>query len=366
MPMRVGKVLKMKKKILLVTFSDNADHQEVIYSLFEEIVSKYDVWAVGIKNPKVPYLSNENIKLVDAPKRPGICKGTFKITEIFKILNFIFKEKFDCIYFETLHIWNIPIWIFHPYKTKIIQAMHDVEPHSGDSSVKSVEMMNRVAVRFADTILLRNASFIELLKNKYNVLENRIKSLDPWRRFPAYKEETHSHRALFFGRINEYKGIEYLPEIVKRCPNVQFDIVGRVDSSVAHIVERLKQEANVNLCTEYVTDEQMQQYFIQDDFVILPYKSASQSGVVLDANKFGRPAIAFSVGAIENQIINNRNGLLIKADDIDAFVESIKRLAEMPDKEMEKFSERTYEYAYERFSSKRAAEHFIRLIEEEI
>ena len=41
-------------------------------------------------------------------------------------------------------------------------------------------------------------------------------------------------------------------------------------------------------------DEQMRYYFHQCDFVILPYKSASQSGVVLDADKFGRPQIAFA------------------------------------------------------------------------
>jgi len=202
----------MKKKILLVTFSDNADHQEVIYSLFEEIVNKFDVYAMGIINPKVEYLSHEKIVLVNAPKRPGICKGTFNVLEILKILYFVFKEKFDYIYFETLHTWNIPVWLFHPSKTQVIQAMHDVEPHSGDSSVKMVELMNKVAVKLVDTILLRNESFKGLLKHKYGVPENRIKSLDPWRRFPEYSKINHSRRALFFGRINEYKGIEYLPE----------------------------------------------------------------------------------------------------------------------------------------------------------
>ena len=38
----------------------------------------------------------------------------------------------------------------------------------------------------------------------------------------------------------------------------------------------------------------MRYYFHQCDFVILPYKSPSQSGVVLDADKFGRPQIAFA------------------------------------------------------------------------
>ena len=58
--------------------------------------------------------------------------------------------------------------------------------------------------------------------------------------------------------------------------------------------EIVKGKQNVNLVTEYVTDEQMRYYFHQCDFVILPYKNASQSGVVLDADKFGRSPITFA------------------------------------------------------------------------
>ena len=91
------------------------------------------------------------------------------------------------------------------------------------------------------------------------------------------------------------------------------------------------------MVTEYVTDEQMRYYFHQYDFVVLPYKSASQSGVVLDADKFGRPPIAFATGAIANQIENDKNGV---------------------------FSENVYKYAYERYSSVKCAEKFTKIINE--
>lgn len=352
------------KKILLVTFSDNADHQEVMYSLFEELLGVYNVWAMGIKEPKVPHVLNDKIKYVNAPRRPGITKGTFNLAEIFRILRFIRKEKFDAIYFETLHTWNIPIWMFHKKKTQIIQAMHDVEPHEGDSSVKAVEIMNKVAVKLADIILLRNAGFVSLLKQKYGAKSEKIVALDPWRRFPQYDPETHSHRALFFGRINEYKGVEYIPKIVELCPEVQFDIVGRIDKTVESIVEDIKGKQNVNLVTEYVTDEQMRYYFHQCDFVILPYKSASQSGVVLDADKFGRPPIAFATGAIANQIENGKNGVLVPAGDVEKFADEVKIMATLSDEKMEAFSENVYKYAYERYSSVKCAEKFTKIINE--
>lgn len=351
-------------KVLLVTFSDNADHQEVIYSLYEELLAYHDVWVMTIKDPKVPYLHNEHVIHINAPKRPGVQASTFNVPELCKVLNFVRKQKFDVIYFETLHTWNIPIWMMHPKNTVIIQGLHEVEPHEGDRAVKSVELMNKATVKLADYILLRNENFIESLKRKYGYPESRIRSLDPWRRFPEFDPLTHSHRALFFGRINQYKGIEYIPEIIRRCPSVEFDIVGRVDEGLEDTIHRIRELPNAHLCTEYVTDSQMIEYFHNADFVILPYKSASQSGVILDSDKFGRPPIAFNVGAIGDQIVDDVNGTLIEAGNVEAFASKVNELACLSDAEMEAFSRRAYNYAFERFSSKSAASRFDKLIKE--
>lgn len=356
--------MNKKKKVLLVTFSDNADHQEVIYSLFEELIGKLDVWVMGIQNPKVPHLDSIRVYYVDAPRRPGITSGTFNIPELLRILGFIRKQKFDLIYFETLHTWNIPIWSLSPKKTRIVQAMHDVEPHSGDGAVKSVEIMNKAAVKLVNTILLRNKQFIPILANKYGVDSSRIIALDPWRRFPEYNPPVHSHKALFFGRLNEYKGIAYLPQIIKLCPDVQFEIVGRADSTVEQYIDELKTMPNVHLASGYVSDEKMVSYFREADFVILPYKSASQSGVVLDANKFGRPPIAFSVGAIGDQIVQGVNGILINEGDVEAFARQVNRMATIPAEQLDEFSRKSYEYAFKRFSSVFCAAKFLKMVEE--
>lgn len=350
-------------KVLLVTFSDNADHQEVIYSLYEELITYHEVWAMTIKDPKVPYRHNDHVVHFCAPKRPGVQVSTFNFLELRKILSFIWKQKFDIIYFETLHTWNIPIWMFHPKKTVIFQAMHEVEPHAGDGAVKSVELMNKATVKLVDFILLRNEKFTELLNRKYGFPRSRIRSLDPWRRFPKYDPLTHSHRALFFGRINNYKGVEYLPEIIGKCPKVHFDIVGRVDRGLEERIEEIRKLSNAHLCTQYVSDKQMIEYFHNADFVILPYKSASQSGVILDSDKFARPPIAFNVGAIGDQIVEGVNGTLVKAADVDAFAAKVNELATMDDAKMSAFSKSAYEYAFDRFSSKSAAKRFSDLIE---
>lgn len=43
------------KKVLLVTFSDNADHQDTLFGMYEEMRNRsdWDVYLLCIKTPKV-------------------------------------------------------------------------------------------------------------------------------------------------------------------------------------------------------------------------------------------------------------------------------------------------------------------------
>ena len=45
----------LDKRICLITFSNNADHQNVVYSMFDALKDKIDVFTIGIKNPKSYY-----------------------------------------------------------------------------------------------------------------------------------------------------------------------------------------------------------------------------------------------------------------------------------------------------------------------
>ena len=46
-------------------------------------------------------------------------------------------------------------------KAKTYQVIHEVIPHEGDSQVKMVDLMNKAVVKFADTIVLRNKTYIQ-------------------------------------------------------------------------------------------------------------------------------------------------------------------------------------------------------------
>ena len=300
------------KKVLLVTFSDNADHQDISFGMFESIyMSESDncnIWIMGINNPKVPVMDTPHTHLVDCPKRPGIEKKTFDIRELHKIIKWINSQNFDVIFFETLHVWNLVIMMFCHKNTVIFQMIHDLIPHKGDKQEKSVHLMNKAVCKLADYIVLCNEKYVSKVTEIYSVPQERVRFIDMWRRFPRYTEPRYSRRALFFGRMNPYKGVDNLLEIAKKCPEIQFDVVGRVDPQVQELVDELKKLPNVMMNNGYVTDEEMAKAFIEADWIVLPYNSATQSGVVIDGYRFGRPCIAFRVGAIAEQVCEGVSG----------------------------------------------------------
>lgn len=77
------------KKVLLITFSNNADHQDTMFGMYEELKkdSKWDVYLLAIKTPKVPLQRSDHTWLVDCPERPGLTKkhGIFRCLDRFFI-----------------------------------------------------------------------------------------------------------------------------------------------------------------------------------------------------------------------------------------------------------------------------------------
>lgn len=351
------------EKMLLVTFSDNADHQDITFGMYEELYQKHDVWLMCIKNPRVSLKISGHTNLVDCPKRPGICKKTFDIKTLVEVIRWVKKRKFDVIFFETLHIWNLPIMIFCHKNTRIFQMIHDLIPHEGDRQAKAVAVMNKAVCKLADTIVLCNQKYVPKITELYHVPLRKVKCIDMWRRFPEYVAPQFTKRVLFFGRINPYKGADNLLKIVRACPEIQFDVVGRVDPQMKNIVSELGREKNVSLNNDYVTDKDMENAFTNADWIILPYNSATQSGVVIDAYRYSRPVIAFDVGAISEQIEDGTSGFLISAGNIEEFVEKLISAIQMDVGEYENMCKKSYQFGLRKYAAYGAVERFVKLIE---
>jgi glycosyltransferase involved in cell wall biosynthesis len=128
---------------------------------------------------------------------------------------------------------------------------------------------------------------------------------------------------LFFGYIRKYKGLDIalnaLPHIIKSVPNVKLLIVGECYDDWAEyqkIIDDNNLQSYIEVVNDYVPNEAVEKYFNISDLVLLPYRTATQSGILNIAYGFNKPVIANRVGGFAEFILEGKTGMLV--NNIDA------------------------------------------------
>ena len=140
---------------------------------------------------------------------------------------------------------------------------------------------------------------------------------------------------LFFGFVREYKGLKHLiaalPEVAKRLPKVHLLIVGdfgKDKQEYLDLIAQHKAEQYLSIYDGYTPDQEVEQYFAASDLVVLPYESATQSGIVQIAYGFERPVVATNVGGLPDVVLHEKTGYLVPPRDPKALAEAVVRFFE--------------------------------------
>jgi glycosyltransferase involved in cell wall biosynthesis len=141
--------------------------------------------------------------------------------------------------------------------------------------------------------------------------------------------EEKQSQILFFGRIWEYKGLEYLiraePLITARIPEAKFVIAG-TGQDFSHYRRMMVHPERFIVHNEWVSDEKRAEVFRRASVVVLPYIEASQSGIIPVAYSFGKPVVATTVGGLPAQVEDGKTGYLVPPRDEMALADAIVRL----------------------------------------
>ncbi|HAW80697.1 MAG TPA: glycosyl transferase, partial [Balneola sp.] len=98
---------------------------------------------------------------------------------------------------------------------------------------------------------------------------------------------------LFFGLIRDYKGLDSLLETMPLIDkDIHLIIAGEVYGDFQkyqEIIDKHQLNDRVHLHLKYIPDSEVKYYFSIAEAVVLPYKSATQSGIIAVAKHFGIP-----------------------------------------------------------------------------
>jgi glycosyltransferase involved in cell wall biosynthesis len=136
---------------------------------------------------------------------------------------------------------------------------------------------------------------------------------------------------LFFGYVRRYKGLHILldamPAILKSV-KLKLLIVGEFYDDEQKYRDQITKKGlqdNVIVHSDYVPNDQVNKYFSAADVVVLPYVSATQSGIVQIAYQFDKPVIATDVGGLSEVVLNGRTGYIVKPESPEAVAEAVVR-----------------------------------------
>jgi glycosyltransferase involved in cell wall biosynthesis len=136
---------------------------------------------------------------------------------------------------------------------------------------------------------------------------------------------------LFFGYVRPYKGLIHLvralPAIVDRCDCILLIVGEFYDPKQPYLdlITELGIQDRVRIVDRYVANEEVTSYFGAANVVVLPYESASQSGVAQVAFGLGVPVITTDVGGLAEAVEHGRTGLIVPSRAPAALAEAVVR-----------------------------------------
>ena len=120
---------------------------------------------------------------------------------------------------------------------------------------------------------------------------------------------------LFFGLIREYKGLDLLIEAFGLLDkSYRLIVAGEPYGSFEKyqkLIDASPNKENILLNTNYIEDSQVSKYFSSSDVCVLPYRSATQSGISSISYHFEVPMITTDVGGLRETIGERGTGVII-------------------------------------------------------
>ncbi|MCK5118286.1 MAG: glycosyltransferase [Candidatus Latescibacteria bacterium] len=227
-------------------------------------------------------------------------------------------------------------------RIQIVYIIDNIEFHE---KWPLADWWTKFALAKADTLITMSDSVTQsACALLVNFAPDRITKL----RHPNYDFYTHSENdltefkkqlhitdepvILFFGYIKPYKGLDILleamPNILTELPNAKLLVAGEVYGDERMYTDRIEKghlRENVIFHNRFIDNEQVGRYFRASDVVVLPYRSATQSGITQLAFSFDTPVISTDVGGLSEAVKEDENGFLVEPESSGALARAVVR-----------------------------------------
>ncbi len=269
-------------------------------------------------------------------REPRLREPRKQVAMVSSLVRAIQDENPDVLHIQQGHAWfngALPFLARYP----LVMTIHDPRHHKGDrESQKHPQMIYDFGFRRASELITHSESLKEEVVERLTCPAGRVHVVPHIRlgQSSATQEQTLGEpTVLFFGRIWEYKGLDYLiraqPIINSAVPAARIVIAGEGEDFERYRRMMVNPD-QFTVINEYVSDGRRAELFDAAAVVVLPYIDASQSGVVPLAYASAKPVVATTVGGLPEIVEDGRTGYLVPPRDERALANAVIDLLQNP------------------------------------
>ncbi|MDO4470927.1 MAG: glycosyltransferase family 4 protein [Bacillota bacterium] len=208
-------------------------------------------------------------------------------------------------------------------------VIHDVNPHPQKKTIYK-EISERIRKHFARCAYKKAHSIILLSENSYQLFCTQYSKLtDKAMIFPLgahvmpavpiMPNELKQYGdidgfALFFGRIDEYKGVDRLVKAQEcNCKEPTYNLPVIIAGKNLSDKDYKTSNGKKIICLlRFINDGEMIWLFEHCGVVVLPYYEASQSGVLPIAYKYGKSVVVSNINGLRELVVEGKTGYVFK------------------------------------------------------
>ncbi|HOT93736.1 MAG TPA: glycosyltransferase family 4 protein [Methanoregulaceae archaeon] len=317
-------------KVVLFTHNASGGLVQYISQLANALASRIDIVVFGpidLDPSRFPFSPEVRIRRFHVG---NVVRTFFTNTLLFwrpiRFLRAIRSEAPDLLHFNGVSPWYGLLLPILSRRYPIVVTVHDVVPHAG-SRAWDQELARSLFLRYADAVIVHG----EWARRQLDApIPTYVIPHGDYSFFTGLGGEEpvdEEDAVLFFGRIEEYKGLRYLleamPLVWQASPATRLIIAGAGDLSP---YADLLGDGRIELVNRFIEDAEVPVLFQRAMTVVLPYIEGTQTGVIPIAYAFSRPVIVTDVGSIPEVVEDGRTGYIVPPRDPEALADAILKL----------------------------------------
>ncbi len=304
-------------KVALLTHNVGGGLVQYVSQLANALASRVDLVVIapeGLDPSRFPFSPEVRIRRLPVGNvvRTFVA-NTLRVWRPYQFLAAIDEERPEILHFNGASLWYALLLPILTRRYPVIVTIHDVNPHPG-SRAWDQELARRLFLRYADAVIVHG----EWARRQLGACQPcYVISHGDYSFFTGTgKAVPEEDAVLFFGRIEPYKGLQYLleamPLVWAASPSTKLIVAG--DGSLAPYGDLLDDE-RIEVVNRFIENDEVPALFSRARLVALPYVEGTQTGVIPIAYAFRKPVVVTDVGAIPEVVEEGRTGWIVPPHD---------------------------------------------------